>query len=436
MKNKILFAILATVLVLITIVAASAQTFTITSTPATTATVGQQYSYQMAANTTGVAFSIVSGPEGLSVTTSGLFSWTPSTAGTFSLNISAAKDSEIIYQAFDVVVNQVESSDMLEIDEVEVKVNGKKDTLSGPGTVDDEAELGDEIEITVTVKNNFNTRADSTIIRNIDMEISSDLDAADGLDESISRLEAGRDDDMTVTFTIDPEDVLPEDAPFDITIDVEGRTSDGRIYSDSWTIKLDMDTKSRDLYILSVDASPLSFTNCNDNQVRLSVDLKNIGTRDLDDAALRLRMSDLGITKFISDIELDSGDDDDFSDYIIIPKGVAPGTYQLDIDALPQRTVNTVTSLEAVQVTVLKCSTSEEEEDDGSDNEGTGSNNNGNNGGTIIIPDVVVPGTPVSTAVGKKGLFSSDSTMYLLFLGVLIVLLLIVIVLLAVRLKD
>jgi hypothetical protein len=192
MKNKILLAIFAAVLVLITVFAASAQTFTITSTPATTAIVGQQYTYQMTANEAISSYNIVSGPNGFAVAPStGIYTWMPSESGSFQVNLSAMNsNSQVAYQAFTITVNQPSSSNMLEIDEVEVKVSGNKDTLSGPGTVDDEAELGDEIEIKVTVKNNFNSRTDSTIIRNIQMEISSDLDDADGLDESISKLEA------------------------------------------------------------------------------------------------------------------------------------------------------------------------------------------------------------------------------------------------------
>jgi hypothetical protein len=321
---------------------------------------------------------------------------------------------------------------MLEIDEVQVKVNGKKDTLSSPGTVDEDAELGDEIELKITVKNNFAVDNTSTVIRNIDMEISSDIDEADGLDESISRLNAGDDDEMTISFVIDPSSVLPSDAPFDITIDVEGTTTDGTVHRDSWTISLDMDTKSRDLYILSAEATPLTFNSCQENRIRVDFDVRNIGSRDLDDAAVRLKVSSLGINKIVSGIELDSGDDDQYSDYVTIPAGVAPGTYSLDVDAYPQKTVNTVTSMSAFEFEVLECTT-------GIVNPSTPGNVNPitpSNPGTVNVPNVTISGTPVSSAVGNKNIFNADNTLYLVLLGVLVVLLVTVIVLLAVKIKN
>jgi hypothetical protein len=435
MKNKIWLAIFATAMILLTVFAASAQTFSISSVPSTNAIVGQQYGYQLSANTSNVTYALVSGPG--SVTQNGLYIYTPASAGTFSVNISATHDSEVIYQAFTVsAISQISS--MLEIDKVEVRINGKRDTLTSPGTIDDEAELGDEIEITVTIQNNFNIRNDDTTIRNIDMEISSDLDEADGLDEGISRLEAGRDDEMTISFTLDPQEVLPSDAPFDITIYVEGETRDGTVYSDSWTIRLDMDVNSRDLYILSAEATPLSVSACNENRIRITTEIRNIGTRDLSDAAIRIRVPELGITKFISGIELDSEDDDQFSDFITIPRGITAGTYQLDIDALPQRTVNTATSIEALQITVMQCATNQDEDGDeptNGDDEDDSPNDNAN-GGTIIIPEVVVQGTPVSNTVGKRGVFGLDGSLYVVLLAVLVLLLILVLVTMIIRLRD
>jgi hypothetical protein len=434
MKNKIWFAILATFLIIITVFAASAQPFAITSTPVTTATVGQLYTYTVTSNISGVTYGLTTEPTGMSMApTTGIITWIPTTVGTFAVGVTAvesANSSNIKTQSFNVVVGQ-SSSKMLEITKVEAKVGGKGDSLTSPGSIDKSAKLGDDIELTVTVRNNFATNVDSTIIRNIQMDISSDLDDADGLDDSISRLEAGDHDEMTATFTLDPENVDPSDAPFDITINVDGKTSDGTVYTDSWNIKLDMDSNSRDLYIISAEASPLSFSSCRDNQVRVVSELRNVGSRDLDDAAMRLKISSLGINKIDSDLSLDTGDSYDFSDYVTIPKGVTAGTYLLEVDALPQRTVNTVTSDTAFEITVLKCETDVVVPENPNTNPNTG-----NNGGNVIIPDITVTGTPVATAVGNKGFFDSDNVLYLVFLGVLIVLLLVIIILVVSRLRD
>ncbi|MGV8162810.1 MAG: putative Ig domain-containing protein [Candidatus Nanoarchaeia archaeon] len=414
--------------------------FNIISTPDTTASLNDQYAYQMQVELlqSGVSmtYALVSGPSGMSVNqATGLVSWTPSQTGTYVVRVSATGSSggrsQTKYQEYNLVVSESGSTPagMLEITKVTVKVGGKRDTLTSPGTIDEEAELGDEIEIEVKIRNNFDVDNDDTIIRDIVLELSSDLDDADGLEEEISRLRAGDDDEMTVSFTLDADSVVPGDAPFDIDLDVEGETDDGDSYSDSWTITLDMDSKSRDLHILDVQVSPTSFKNCVDNRVRVNVEVRNIGSRDLADAAVKLKIPSLGIDSTISNIDLDTGDDDSYSGYITIPAGTQSGTYNLDVQAYPVRSALGVTDVESVDLTVLSCI----EEDPGNDND---YEDEEDNGGTIIIPDVTVSGTPVSTAVGRRGIFDSDSPLYFVLVGLLILLLLIIIILLVVRMAT
>ncbi|MGV8169294.1 MAG: hypothetical protein ACP5N3_04530 [Candidatus Nanoarchaeia archaeon] len=455
MKNKILFAILAVLALLVTVVAASADVpgpdpipmnitpnqsvdlFDITSDPVNNGVVGELYSYQIQVlehvDVTSYTYTLITKPTGMTVNSAGLITWTPSTAGTYHVKLSVkgvfGLKNETEYQEYDIVVTDdvdPEPSGMLEITKVVVKVGGSRNTVDDGETVDDEAELGDDIEIEVTVENNFNIDDDDTIIRDIEMELSSDLDDADGLDDSISKLRAGDDEKMTFSFTLDPETVIPSDAPFDIDIDVQGETDDGTVYSDSWTITLDMDTKSKDLYIMDAQVSPTSFRNCVDNKIRVNVDLRNIGTKDLEDAAVRMQIEDLNIDEFIKNIELDEGDDDSYSGYVTVPAGAEPGTYTLEVAAYPVRNTNSMTDVAAFDITVSSCQdviipddTEEEEEEP-----------------PVIIPEVNVQGTPVATAVGSRGLFSSDNALYIILLVVLAVLLLIVIILLIARMMK
>ncbi len=81
----------------------------IDSTPPTAATVGVPYRYIVTAEgMTPMAFELVSGPEGFSVHPgSGMVTWTPSSAGTVSVELSATNLAGTDRQAFDVEVEDL-----------------------------------------------------------------------------------------------------------------------------------------------------------------------------------------------------------------------------------------------------------------------------------------------------------------------------------------
>ena len=80
---------------------------TITSTPVTTGSVGQAYSYQATATgTTPITWSLVSGPAGLTIgSTTGLVSWTPSATGSFPVTIRATNSVGSIDQSYTITVS-------------------------------------------------------------------------------------------------------------------------------------------------------------------------------------------------------------------------------------------------------------------------------------------------------------------------------------------
>ncbi|MFA6073474.1 MAG: putative Ig domain-containing protein [Candidatus Woesearchaeota archaeon] len=448
MKNKIIFAVFAAILVLLTVFAASAdngvpepttQTFYISSAPITTAIVDSSYAYQVGITFNNgvvapVTYSLVSAPTGMSISSSGLITWMPTQSGNYFVNVSVRRTAtpfETHYQAYNIVVSSTTPpapTRMFEIYKIEADVDGNRDTLTSEGSIDEEAELGDDIEITVRVRNNFAVNNADTILRDITMDVSSDIDDADGLDDSMSRLEAGDNDKMVFSFTMDSENVDPADAPFDINIDIQGETDDGTIYTDSWTITLDMNTKSKDLYIVSAQVNPVSIKSCSDTKIRTTVNVRNIGSRDLTNAAVVFKISDLGINEVVKNIELDTGDEYDYSQYIIIPAGTAPDTYSLEIQALPTSSTGTMTDVAVFDVVVQACGSTGNTSDD---------EDVGNGGGVVIIPDVTVSGTPVSSAVGQRSLFDSSNALYLVLLGALVLLLLVIVILLVAKtLRD
>lgn len=86
---------------------------TITSTPATSATVDQPYAYDdnntvEASGTQPITFSLVSGPAGFTVASDGLVTWTPTLAdtGINNVQIMASNDFGTDVQTFDIVVSE------------------------------------------------------------------------------------------------------------------------------------------------------------------------------------------------------------------------------------------------------------------------------------------------------------------------------------------
>ncbi len=441
MNKKIAFIIAAVLLLLITAYAASAvqsklmiPPFTITSTPNTAATTNELYSYQVTItfnpSVVPLNYALVSAPSGMTISSTGLVTWTPTTAGTYLVNLSVSSASGTAYteyQSYYILVTQATPTSMLEITKVRADVGGKSDSLTSEGTFDPNANLGDEISLRVTVANNLPSGISANDIKSVDVTLSSDLTAADGLDETISKISAGSDKDVTFTFTLDPNEVNPADAPFDIDIDVEGRTTSGVTYTDHWTVTLDMDRKSREFYVIEATATPTTLTCGGSNKVRVDLDLRNIGTNDITDGMIRYRMTDLGLDDVTKGISLMEGDSQSYSHSVIIPAGITPDTYLLEVDTYTSQSTSTISSMMAFNIVVPSCTTN------------NNSNNGGDNTSTIVINPpvgIIVSGTPVSTTSGQSGLFDSNNALYLVLIGALAVLVLVMIVFFVVRMRK
>lgn len=555
MKKKIMFLLLAIALVVLTVHAAMAiqvpgaaqnsTNVTITSQPVTTATVGQDYNYQVVISNPSneqVSYGLEQKPTGMMITDTGLVTWTPQTPTTVSVNISVTSETTgvSVYQAYAITatavppalsvsdidlgsstqergeyilnepwvlknagsyaitINSIENTvstrynltlsptqltlqpgeektvyvtayvpsdedagskrigqvtlmgsasngaqiaatkdvnleveNNLVIDNIEVKVGGKRDTLTSEGTVDENAQFDDEIVVTVEVKNTYADDNDDTEMRDISMElISSDLDAADGLDDTLSRLSAGDSDDgMSVSFTMDPDQVDPNDAPFSIDVRVKGETKDGAQHGETWTIKIDMDTESRDLRIISATLSP-SIISCDDNRrIRIDTEIRNLGTKDLDDAMLRFLMEEYDVSAWERDIVIDQGDRDDVTVYLNVPSTVPAGNYYIDVKAYPTSSTSTTTDQDAVLLTISECQTPP--------NNNNNNNNNNDNDGGLQINTTTPPlqGTPVSSTAGTRSLFGNDTT-YIVLLAILVVLMFVAVLLLVFRMSK
>jgi lysophospholipase L1-like esterase len=82
---------------------------TITSTPVTTATVGELYSYQVTAvGHPAPAYTLTTSPAGMSINAmTGLISWTPASSGSFNVTVQAGNEAGTDEQSFIITVGAV-----------------------------------------------------------------------------------------------------------------------------------------------------------------------------------------------------------------------------------------------------------------------------------------------------------------------------------------
>lgn len=308
---------------------------------------------------------------------------------------------------------RLEVENNLVIDQVEVRIGGRRERMTSPGIVDRRAELGDEIEIRVRVENTFEENID---IEDIELEtFSDDLWDADGLDDFISRLRSGRSAELVINFAIDPRDVDPFDAPFLIDLDVRGIDENNAWHGETWDIEIDLDTATRDLRILDARMSP-TLLRCEERTLNVDVEIRNVGRRDLERGMLRYDILDVDYLEWQRDIEIFEGETRNMNQRIVLPENTEPGTHYLQIDAYPMGTGSS-TDTELLTFTVEECPVEEPEPEP----EPTPPRN-----------VTVIPGTPVDRTVGERGFLGLQGDAYIVLLGGLVLILLIVIVILMV----
>lgn len=258
------------------------------------------------------------------------------------------------------------STKIMTIDIVEIRADRKRlerilreDYLdsSSPYFIREDAKIGDEIEITVYIKNNFPTDDRDNELRDVEIELFSfDLVDADGMEEFISRIRPGRSEEVKFTFFLDPRELYSGDAPYDIEIRVTGETRDNNVYTDSWFLDLDVESSSYNLLMYDIRSEPNPV--CAGDRVRIELDLFNIGTRDLEEAGLYYYSSSLDIEEWDTDIEIYEEDRKIINKYLNIPNNANPGEYNLKITAFPRHRSSRDTVSEDISITVRECGVS------------------------------------------------------------------------------
>jgi hypothetical protein len=288
---------------------------------------------------------------------------------------------------------------------------------------------GTECTLEVEIENTFDDRSDKG--ENIyDIEMDS-VDFA--VDSSNRDVDADFDDDEITGVPADDEDnvdltiVIEDDADSDSTLTIYALFTDdnGAQHGEKWTIKVEVEREKYDIKIRTASASPTTMTNCNDKTVQVTINLKNMGKRDEDEAAVEINVADLGFTDKQTDIQLDKDDSRTVSFTIPVPKGVKAQLYTAELKTF----FDTIapSNLGKVDFTVTECPVGDKTEET-EENKTT----------VVVKEDITTPNTEnkvvvpssksAATAAPKKEGFS-ESNAYIALLASLSVLLVVAIVL-------
>ncbi|MBI2134512.1 lamin tail domain-containing protein [Candidatus Woesearchaeota archaeon] len=281
----------------------------ITSTASTSATLNQQYRYDVeAADPDGntLNFSLTTAPSGMSISSgSGLITFTPASLGNFSVSVQVSDGNLTDTQSYSLIVGE---GARLRITDLDIKVGSKSDkNVQNNSRIKKEAAPGDKISFDLEIKNFF-TNDEDLEIEDIDVQITiEDIDDGDDLDGDASEfdLKAQKDDNVKIDFEVPLE--VDEDT-FDVLIEVEGRDENGTNHEIRWELQLDVEKENHEIRVLRATATP-SEIKCQ-RTVSINTEIINTGADDEDDVTLEISSPELGINSVTNAIELDSGTDD------------------------------------------------------------------------------------------------------------------------------
>ncbi|MBU1974039.1 MAG: hypothetical protein KKH52_01435, partial [Nanoarchaeota archaeon] len=206
---------------------------------------------------------------------------------------------------------------LLEITDIEVNGDNNGDL-----------KIDEDNEITVTVKNDYTEDME-------DVEVTVTILDVDGddLDEDAEEqdIDAGKDEDFTVTFDLSKEDI--DEEKYEIEVVVEGTADDGTRHEISETIEVGLDLEKHKVVIKKADLA-FETMQCN-TQDSLRVTVENIGKNDEDEVELRVINSALGVQLSHDNIKIDKftdSDNEETENFLLNLEDTDPGTYTLNVE--------------------------------------------------------------------------------------------------------
>ena len=331
--------------------------------------------------------------------------------------------------------NVIKGGGKLLITDVDVKVGSKTDKNMDFGdTIKHEARPGDTVKFTIEAKNNF-TDAEDLEIEDIEVTITiEDIDDDSDLEEEddIKDLKDGKDNDVTIEFTI-PLEV--DEGDYDVLIGVEGEDENGITHEVQYELELEIEKEDNEVLFTRNSLTP-SEIKCSRN-VQLSIAVINTGASDEDDVTLEVTNAELGVS-FRETFDLSDDPFDDDSKFrktftIAIPQEVEVGIYtiqsQVTFDDGNDR--ETATS----ELIVSQCEIFAEEEEEEEEEEVVVVQPPVDTTSNVITAGTVT--TPTLPVTEEKSLFESSGFLVALIVGeVLLVLIAILLVMAVIKRRS
>jgi hypothetical protein len=273
----------------------------------------------------------------------------------------------------------------------------------------DEVEPGDKVKIEVEVENLYPDTQDYEDYEIEDLEFEIDIDGfcdEDDLEytESGEDLSPGNDHEETIEFEI-PR--CADEDYYDIDIRIEANNDEtGEKYVITRSITIEVEKLTTELEIMEPVLTPTTVS-C-DRDIEIEIEVRNIGSKDEDDAGLLIINNDLNINEFeFFDIEAGDYDDEDthYSEtfHFTVPDDVPAGEYKIKSEIEYYK--NNYERKQYVYLMIEDCETVEdsEEEADNDDEADDDTSEEDTTDDTETTTDSIVTETDVGSSLIDSG---------------------------------
>ena len=313
------------------------------------------------------------------------------------------------------------TENMLIIESIEVTVGSRRERLTSEGSIRREARFGDEIELVLRIRNDFN----NLDIEDIEAELFSlDLDDADGQISTLRRLRPQRSStDLRFDFVLDVDRIEIEDAPFELEIVLFGLDENNARHGETWILDLDIERQNRDVRFIRSNLNPQTVT-CQNTFFSVETEIRNIGSRDLTNAMIQVSIPELNIQEFRRNLDMFTGDTARSTFSLNIPSDTPQGQYFVELYAHPTTSTTSWTDSEVLTLFVGTCPTTTPLEPSPPEES------------VVVIPAddqaPVVVGQPIAQT-SSSSIFE-DAQTYVIILAILVVLLFVALIVLLIKL--
>lgn len=244
-----------------------------------------------------------------------------------------AVDSNLDNYVFKIGTIKAESNSYLKQVNLNMQAINQLDIKKAYFCLDDECEKfkedddindikpGDEALVKVEVENNFdNDDRDDDLTGDIDIndiDVRIEIDHSDlDIDESeeIEDLSGKDEDEVEINFDIDED---ADDGNYDMILSVSGMDDNNARHGLKYTPELEVVRKKHEVAIRRLTFSPSRLSCSQATELRILIE--NTGKRDENDVVVKIENSDLGISKYKDEIELDRDDEKTITVPIRIP---------------------------------------------------------------------------------------------------------------------